>query len=217
MTPRPNVFLKLFFFYHMALETKFSDILIILLVCLNGVTSFARNISFEIQSYLVLMYESFFFCLFIFFTSSNYLVLKQHHLNRTSLHAIPQFASDTKESFKYNSIEATCVPYIGLNINHEERASSFLWVKSWTWYAIVVSLWSKETHNWISSNDFFLVSPLSHALGRFVAQKIVFLTTYEESFYLQCLQLFWFNKWLIARESDKARQFKRLKLVIALW
>lgn len=148
-----------------------------------GWTSFARSISFEIQSSLVLMYESFFFHLFISFTSSNFLVLKQHHQYRTSLHAIPQFASDTKESFQYNSIEATCVPYIGFNINHEERASSFLWAKSWTWYAIAVSLWSKETHNWISSIDFFLVSPLSHALGRFVAQKIVSLMTYEESFY----------------------------------
>ena len=79
-------------------------------------------------------------------------------------------------------------PIYSLNINHEERASSNLRVKSWDWYALVACLWSEEIHNWISWADFFCF-PLSHVLRSSVAQRTLALGTDEELFYLQCWQL----------------------------
>lgn len=112
--------------------------------------------SFGMQSYLVFNLWMFLLLSTHFHTSSNFLVFKHHHQIGTSLLFLSlSVIKKKRETFKYTSIEATCVPYIDLNVNHEERASSILGVKSWTWYAIVVSLWSKETHNWISRDNFF--------------------------------------------------------------
>lgn len=127
-----------------------------LAICSSGMTSFARNLLSLLWDSALLGGQWMNLSSFVYPLSS--LPPTAQYWNSISSIGPPcmliLFASDKDKSFKYTSIQATCVRYIGLNINHEERASSILWVKSWAWYAIVVSLWSKETHNWISSNDF---------------------------------------------------------------
>lgn len=122
--------------------------------------------------------KSFFFCLLIFLISSNLLVLKQHHQNKTSLYAIPQFASNKKNYLKYTSIDATCVPYTGLNINHEELGLQPPRSK-------VLNLVCYSSQSLIQGNPqlnqqrrfLFLLSSLSHALGQSASQEMASLET----------------------------------------